>query len=1048
MARRVFDQNNTIKSMLNITFDENNFRKIFPFFVVIDRDLKIIDHGPSMNKILEDLNGRKFEDVFEFVRPKLSIENTFESFLDHQNIVIILESKEYPLKTRFRGQFIFIENDQKLIYINSPWITNVLDLGFHNLLISDFAIHDTITDNLQLLQSKEIVNDDMKKIADELIVQRDELLEKNQTILELARFPDQNPQPILRLDMDGRVMYANDPAVVLITNNNLMEQPFWGAIHLKFERNNYATYEREFKLGDKIFHATMVPIRENNYFNVYLRDITQTILYQNELLSTSSRLYSLINSMHSAVLAESDERKIILVNQIFCDLFEIPMEAEQMKGFDCSQAAEQSKHLFEDEVGFVDRIDWILANRERVYGDILRMKNGKILERDYVPIYEHGVYIGHIWKYQDITEVYNSKESLRKVEEKYRKIIENLNFGLIEVDLNENITKAYPEFCKLTGYTEEELLGTNAKKLLAFDENLIILDQQAQLRKQGISSVYETKIRAKDGSIRWVIISGAPIFGDNNQVIGSLGIHIDITDRKKLEQDLIRANEIANSSVEAKKLFLANMSHEIRTPMNVIIGMSELLKETILDKDQQKYVSTINRSGENLMELINDLLDFSKIEAGYITLDQSSVNIRELFDHLELSFYEKAKQKGVALEKYVDPEITNYLTTDGSKLNQVMVNLISNAIKFTDKGHVKFSAELLSGNKHRQKILFTIEDTGIGISSENLKNVFQNFIQEDATISRKYGGTGLGLSISQGIVDSMGGQIEVESAKGVGSKFSFYLEFVIGEREQSVENGSSKNKSQLKDIKILVAEDNPLNQTLIKAILTKEGVPFEIASNGLEVIHKLKESVFNLILMDIQMPEMDGITATEYIRQELRSEIPIVALTANASVEDRRSYMDAGMNDYLSKPFRKEELLDKILSFSVPDLHSDDQSGIDQERSSKNSYSLVEIEELSGGDDEFVLSIVDTFKSTIPGYLDQMEEAIAVNDLKTLRSLAHQIKPSLDVLLIKESGRLIRKLEEEATKEQSDTDLMNDLFDRIKGELTLVLEDMNSRFSK
>jgi PAS domain S-box-containing protein len=824
--------------MVNFIFDERNFRKIFPFFVVIDSDLKIIDLGPSMNKILGDLSGRRFEDVFEFVRPKLSILNTYESFLDHQNIVIILESKEYPLKTRFRGQFIFIENDQKMIYINSPWITNVLDLGFHNLLISDFAIHDTITDNLQLLHSKEIVNDDMKRIADELIVQRDELVEKNETIIELARFPDQNPQPVLRLDMEGRVMYANDSAVDLISNDKLMEQPFWGTIHLKFERNNYSNYEREFKLGDKIFHATMVPIRESNYFNVYLRDITQTILYQNELLSTSSRLYSLINSMHSAVLAESDDRKIILVNQIFCDLFEIPVEAEQMKGVDCSQAAEQSKHLFEDESGFVEGIDAILAKRERVYGDILRMKNGKILERDYVPIYEHGVYIGHIWKYQDITEQMNSKESLKKVEDKYSKIIENLELGLIEVDLEENITKVYPAFCNMSGYSEQELLGKKATDLLVFDEDRVLLKQQNESRRQGISGVYEAKIRSKNGSIKWLIISGTPIYDINNNVVGSLGVHVDISDRKKLEVELREANEKAMSSVKLKEMFVANISHEIRTPINVITGMLDLIGEEGLDNERKKYVQTIKRSANALLDLINDLLDYSKIGAGQMQLEETNVNLYDMFDHLDNSFSEKTKDKGIQLLASVDKNINPQLISDRSKLNQVLVNIISNAVKFTEKGHVKFECQLIKENEKEQRIKFCVSDTGVGIAKENLDSIFHTFTQEDSSVSRKYGGTGLGLSISREIVMKMGGEMHVDSEKGKGSVFSFELDLRKGKLLDDDIATHNVQLSEISHLRILVAEDNELNQTLIRSILDKSSIQFDIAENGEDVIDK------------------------------------------------------------------------------------------------------------------------------------------------------------------------------------------------------------------
>lgn len=294
----------------------------------------------------------------------MSIKYDFQSMMKHQDIIIILESLEFPIKTRFRGQFIYREIEDEIIYLNSPWITDSHDLGFHNLLISDFALHDTITDNLQLLQSKQIVNEDMKKIADELIIQRNELIDKNETIIELARFPDQNPQPILRMDFEGKVLYANEYASQLIRERSLLELPFWGTVYLQFERNGFNNYEREFSLDQSIYHATLVPVKNLNYFNIYLREITETVKFQQELINTSSRLQTLISSMHSALLAENTKREIILTNQIFCDLFNIPMDPDSMKGMDCSNAAQSSKHLFEDEEGFVTGIEKILLNKK------------------------------------------------------------------------------------------------------------------------------------------------------------------------------------------------------------------------------------------------------------------------------------------------------------------------------------------------------------------------------------------------------------------------------------------------------------------------------------------------------------------------------------------------------------------------------------------------------------------------------------------------------------------------------------------------------------
>lgn len=1034
-----------------VLLDELNFEKIFPFYVRINKEMRIISSGVSIQKVIGNVEGRKFGDVFKFIRPSMSIRYDFQSLKEHQDIVVILESIDFPLKTRFRGQFVFVGDRDEILYLNSPWIMDLKDLNFHNLLISDFAIHDTITDNLQLLQSKEIVNEDLKKITDELILQRNDLIDKNETIIELARLPDQNPQPILRLDFDGQILYSNDPAVDLITHKKLLDLPFWGTIYMRFEANGYENYEKEFSLSGQIFHATFVPIKEKRYFNVYLRDITKTLEFQHELMSTTSRLHTLIRSMHSAVLAENKNREIILVNQMFCDLFEIPMEPDLMKGMDCSQAAENSKHLFEDEEGFVKRIVEILHEKERVDGDILKMKNGKILERDYLPIYEEGDYIGHIWKYQDITSLIQSKESLRKVEDKYRKIIENLNVGLMEVDLQENIVKVYPAFCQMTGYSEAELIGSNARELLAVEEANEVLDQQNDYRKSGRSSVYETKIRTKNNEIKWVIISGAPIVNEYEEIVGSIGIHVDITDRKKLEDDLISANAKVLSSVRSKELFLANMSHEIRTPLNVIVGMIDLIDEKELNDDSKKHILTMRKSADSLMVLINDLLDFSKIEAGQLTLEQTNVNLYEIVEHIDYSFSEKAKNKGIQLLTKIDSKIETSLISDSSKLTQVLVNLISNAIKFTEKGYVKLNLDLVNESSQEQTILFSVKDTGIGIDSENIESIFQIFTQEDSSISRKFGGTGLGLSISREIIKRFGSDIKVNSQKNKGSEFSFQVVLKKGKVQSEPKMNNSVDASDLKDVKILIAEDNPLNQTLIQSIFKQYGLSYDLAENGEIVIEMLLKNEYDIILMDIQMPVMDGVTATEHIRKVLKSDIPIIALSANVSSADVSLYRSIGMNDHLAKPYRKEDLvllIKEVLNKTNTNIGNKEIPSIefDNRLNSEEFYSLDGIREISGGDDTFVLSIIETFRTNTPEYIKKMNLGLAKGDLDVLKRYAHQMKPSFDILGITQGSKLIRMLEEELVNSTINMDRIHLYFDQLKEILDLVIKDLYSKY--
>lgn len=1026
-------------------FSEDNFKKIFPFFVCIDKNLTIVDAGPSMQKMLGDIRQRNFADIFKFVRPSLTIENNFNSFKNHNDVVIILESNEFPLLTRFRGQFIHQDNEESILYLCSPWITDAADLGFHNLLITDFAVHDTITDNLQLLQSKQIINEDIRKIADELLNQRDELIEKNKTIAELAEFPEQNPGPTMRVNSLGEIIYANNAAKNLIEENDTLNKPFWQIIKSQVSNIGNDFVDMEINCGEETYIATIVPIPEKNYFNIYITNTTEKVKYQNELINTSSRLYSLINNMNAAVLAEDENRKIILVNQMFCDLFGLANEPETMTGEDCSNAAEVTKHLFHDEEGFVNRIDEVLKNRTPVFGDLLRMKSDRILERDYVPVFENKIYKGHIWKYQDITEIVKNKESLGKVEEKYRKIIENLKLGLIEVDLDENITKVYPAFCEMTGYTEDELMHGNARQLLGFIEEEKTFDEQNNLRKDGESGVYETKIRTKNGEPKWLIISGAPIYNEHNEIVGSLGIHVDISERKKLEEELIQAKDIAVSSVKAKEMFIANMSHEIRTPMNVIIGMTELLNESLLDKDQRKYLSAVKTSADNLLGLINDILDFSKIEAGHLEMEELKLNLTSVFENLEVSFEPKAKEKRIQIKAEIDKGVSLNLLGDGYKLNQVLVNLVNNAIKFTEKGCVCIKAELIENAKDFQTIKFAVIDSGIGINPENLDAIFQMFKQEDSSITRRFGGTGLGLSISQRIVENMGGKIDVKSEKEVGSEFSFIIDLKKELVKQQITESDPVIKEKFgDDLKVLVAEDNELNQLLITTILKQGGIQYDLADDGKVVLEKLKHQDYHLILMDIQMPYLDGMATAKFIREEMKSTIPIIALTANASPDDEAKYKESGMDDYIAKPFKKDELFAKIYLQLKNKVMNDLNETTEEQDNAGDLYSLKNIEAISQGDTQFVNTIIDTFITNTPNYLEEIVKGIQREDYAKIKYASHQMKPSLDILEIETVRQTVRDIETESSSANPNIDKIKNDFDHLYSNVLKVIRHMKT----
>lgn len=515
---------------------------------------------------------------------------------------------------------------------------------------------------------------------------------------------------------------------------------------------------------------------------------------------------------------------------------------------------------------------------------------------------------------RDITEKKNINQILKSSEEKYRGIIENLELGLLEVNTNELIIKAYPQFCEMTGYTENELLGKNAQQFLLHPDSVNVMQEQIRKRRNGISGVYEVQIKHKKGHYIWGMISGAPFYDMKGKQIGSIGIHLDISKQKKIESELQEAKEIAEASVKSKELFLANMSHEIRTPMNAIIGLGNLLKETNLTKNQYKYISTISTSSQNLLTIINDILDFTKIEAGKLEMESIPFDIAYSIEKTIEVFEPIAKEKKLAFNYKIDKALRREVLGDPTRLNQVLINLLGNAFKFTQKGSIDLAVELIDKTKTNYTVKFSVKDSGIGISTKNLETIFDSFTQAESSTARLYGGTGLGLAICHQLIKLMGGSLSVSSEIGIGTEFYFNVRFQILKTQTMIHN--VPNITLAKHLKVLLVEDNQVNQFLAKTILNQWDCKIDCAENGKIAIEKVKETTYDIILMDIRMPIMNGEEATTIIRENLKISTPIIALTANAIKGDKEKYLALGMNGYISKPFSKENLKEVLFKWA------------------------------------------------------------------------------------------------------------------------------------
>jgi PAS domain S-box-containing protein len=514
---------------------------------------------------------------------------------------------------------------------------------------------------------------------------------------------------------------------------------------------------------------------------------------------------------------------------------------------------------------------------------------------------------------EDITKEKDAENILRMSEEKYRNIIANMNLGLIEVDFEGRIQYANQSFTVMSGFDLSELIGHKATDILTHDENTEVVDAKNTKRQNGESDAYELLIRNKAGEDKYWLISGAPRYNDLGEIIGSIGIHLDITAHKLQEKELIEARRRAEESLHAKEEFLANMSHEIRTPLNAIIGMVRELGREQLAPKQQAYLDNAKAASQHLLSVVNNILDMSKIEAGEFQLENRHFSLRDVIMETLSIVSSNAMEKLLKLRVNISSEILPALIGDPSRIRQALINLVSNSIKFTEYGYIAIDCKVEETLEHEQRICLSVTDTGIGIDEAYMKNLFKKFTQEDKSTARKYGGTGLGLAITLELIELMGGHIEVRSDKGKGTCFELHFSLHRGDASQIESAPAPGNFSVLNGLNVLLVEDNEMNRMVAINTLSYFGVVVTQAENGLIALQKLKKNSYDLILMDLHMPEMDGIEATKVIRQQLKLTLPIVALTASAFKKEVDQCTEAGMNDYVTKPFEENMLLQTIV---------------------------------------------------------------------------------------------------------------------------------------
>jgi PAS domain S-box-containing protein len=643
--------------------------------------------------------------------------------------------------------------------------------------------------------------------------------------------------------------------------------------------------------------------------------------------------------------------------------------------------------------------------------------------------------------------MHNTEEAHRRAEAALReseaRLAEAQRIGRIggwEIRLPNQQVYWSPQIFRILGFEQGEFVPSFHKyiELLHPEDRSKARDSFTSCMETGLPFRVDVRFKDKRGHIRDMEIHGRPLNRDRNgSVTHLIGTLQDVTDRKRIEAELRIAKETAESAAKARQEFLANMSHEIRTPLNSIMGFAHLLEESKLSPSQQEHLDAINTAGKALLEIINDILDLSKMEAGKLVMHNGLFDLRQLLQETGSIFKPGLRNKPVEFKLTIEEDVPITLWGDKGRLRQVLVNLISNAIKFTQEGWVRLRVAISRNDLSQLWIRFEVEDTGIGIPWERQEAIFERFMQADVATSRAFGGSGLGLTISKRIVELQGGRIGVNSEPGWGSTFWFEIPFgteVPQGQEVVAEPAIEVPEALPKSVKahVLVAEDNQLSQLLARKILEQSGFKVSLANNGREVLLFLRDTRPDLILMDVQMPEMDGRETTSIIRSEMLPDIasiPVLGMTAHAVEEELDSCLKAGMNDYLVKPLMPEELLRKIKMLlrveavkplvDLPPL---------------SSFQVIQPEklhEVTGGDPAMERELIALFQKESVESLNRMEACIRSSDWDGLYKATHFIKPSFYLFGVEEARQLFPEMEK-AAKSKAGIAVADPLFRKIR----------------
>ncbi len=711
--------------------------------------------------------------------------------------------------------------------------------------------------------------------------------------------------------------------------------------------------------------------------------------------------------------------RVITISESFHRLFRLPrrftkLSGDELRTFihpdDLSEALGRFLACAETGVEFRHEFRALLPN-----GNIFYLNGSGVRKLD-----ENGNPLKIVGTVQDITEQKNIENTLRENESLLRSINRNIKEGIYRSTRDDGLIYANQAFATMFGYdSPEEMKSISVNSLYA---DPTIRKQILHNLERGIDrGSDEILFMRRDGSHFWGLLKSISLKeADGNTYFD--GAIVDITDRKNIEVELRKAKEAAESAAIAKSQFLSNMSHEIRTPMNAILGLVDLLIQENFEGKILDNLKAIKYSADNLLVIINDILDFSKIEAGKINFEHIDFNIQELMNDLLYSQKIRSDAKGIELNLEIELDVPRFLKGDPYRLNQIMLNLTSNAIKFTNAGKVDVVVSKIYEDESGIGLSISVKDTGIGIPQSKINSIFESFTQAYTDTSRKYGGTGLGLAITKRLIEMQGGSVMVKSKVGIGSDFTFILKFEKGVAVRKENRFDVVSKKDLNQTKVLVAEDNSMNQFVINKLLHKWNAIVYLADNGSEALELLEHTEVGVVLMDLQMPELNGYDTTKIIRDSnslvLNHKVPIIALTADAFSETKKKVLESGFDDFVTKPFDQDTLYLKIkrqLYKATEEEENHESNEFDMSEMNKDGLvDLSYFREVVGDDNDMLVELLTMFLDQNPKEINDLQLMHEAGSMDDVKKLAHKMKSSLGTLGMKATVHVLSMIEKEA----------------------------------